>query len=70
MSLSEPYITICVECDKRPVQAPSVVYCGQCLPDAVRKAREECEREEAYYRDHPDQRPSIYPDEPGSVGGV
>jgi hypothetical protein len=61
-----PRPMVCVECNARPIEAPSVIYCGECAP----KIAADDAKEEAYYAEHPDERPSIYPDEPGSVGGI
>lgn len=64
---------VCVECGTAPISPESVLYCDGCIPvpESVEPDdNDEAEREEAYYVANPDKRPSLYADDPGSVGGI
>jgi hypothetical protein len=58
------FCDICMECGNRRVGPQSTIYCERCKIELDQK------REEAFYNEHPEQRPGLYPDDPGSVGGI
>lgn len=43
---------------------------GPSLREAIDAAARIKAKEEAYYAANPDKRPGLYPDDPGSVGGI